>query len=110
MKNYKKFNKEKAQNGAKVVTRDGREVINLVFDVTLINGDTIYGAVKSYDSPDFELTSWDQHGCYFSETESHTDIFMAVEKNDGWINIYKDFISSSDIYDSEEIANEAAGR
>ena len=105
----KKFNKQAAMAGAKVVTRDGREVKDLSFK-RLINGYTMYGLIAEYDNSDlFDIHTWDDDGRFYgqrdTQTESQTDLFMAVEKKEAWINIYKD----KDVnvrWDSEQAAIE----
>jgi hypothetical protein len=77
-----KFNLQKALNGAKIVTRDGREVTQLT---------------KFEDAEDYPLgaviegkiQSWNIDGYYYIEEESDTDLFLAVEMQSAWVNIYR---------------------
>jgi hypothetical protein len=76
-----KFDLEKALNGAKIVTRDGREVTQLT---------------KFKDAEDYPLgaviegkiQSWNIDGYYYIEEESDTDLFLAVEPQRIWVNAY----------------------
>lgn len=75
------FDLEKALAGAKVVTRDGREVTQLTkFDtcrdwclIGLLDGD---------------FRSYDVNGKYKRNEESDKDLFMAHEKQSIWVNVY----------------------
>jgi hypothetical protein len=77
-----KFNLEKALNGAKIVTRDGREVTQLT---------------KFEDAEDYSLgavlegkiQSWSIDGYCYIEEKSNTDLFLVVEPQRIWINIYR---------------------
>lgn len=77
-----KFDLEKALNGAKVVTREGREVTQLTkFE---IDGKfPLHGVVGS------RLYSWMIDG-YFNENNdcSSIDLFLAVEPQRIWVNVY----------------------
>ena len=79
-----KFDLEKALNGAKVVTREGREVTQLTkFE---IDGKfPLHGVVGS------RLYSWMIDG-YFNENNdcSSIDLFLVVETQRQWVNLYKD--------------------
>lgn len=82
----KPFNLEEALNGAKVVTRDGREVTQL----TKFNADekeTLYGVVNK------EIASWKDDGrfSFIPPCNDHIlDLFMFVEPVRRWVNVYKD--------------------
>jgi hypothetical protein len=78
-----KFDLEKALNGAKVVTRDGREVTQLTkFETSDIM--TIYGVV------DGEVYGWDKNGTYGypSLFDNDNELFLAVEPESIWVNVY----------------------
>ena len=79
----KPFNLEEALNGAKVVTRDGREVTQLTkFNVK--DGIRIVGVIEGYRS----TLEYDIEGFVFSECESTTDLFLVVEPKSIWVNVY----------------------
>ena len=79
----KPFNLEEALNGAKVVTRDGREVRQL----TKFEGLDNYSLVGVLGG---KLTTWTKQGEYYqSEEESHADLFLAVEPQSIWVNVLK---------------------
>lgn len=80
----KPFNLEEALNGAKVVTRDGREVTQLTkFNVR--DGIRIIGVIEGYRS----TLEYDIEGFVFSGYESTTDLFLAVEPKKFWVNMYR---------------------
>lgn len=85
----KPFNLEEALNGAKVVTRDGREVTQLTkFDVNEIF--KLYGVVKSASVIN-TLHSFDCLGKFHPDvSESEYDLFIAVEPIKRYLNIYSD--------------------
>lgn len=78
-----KFDLEKALNGAKVVTREGREVTQFTkFEID--SKFPLHGVVGS------KLYSWMIDG-YFKENNdcSSIDLFLAVEPQRIWSNVYK---------------------
>jgi hypothetical protein len=89
----KPFNLEEALNGAKVVTRDGREVTQL----TKFNADedeTLFGVVNK------EIASWKDDGrfSFIPPYNDHIlDLFMHVEPVRIWVNIFKRY-NGNDIY------------
>jgi hypothetical protein len=80
----KPFNLEEALNGAKVVTRDGREVTQLTkFNVR--EGIRIVGVIEGYRS----TLEWDNiEGFTYSGCESTTDLFLVKEPKSVWVNVY----------------------
>ena len=77
----KPFDLEKALAGAKVVTRDGREVTQLTkFDV---RGDFPLTGIIQNQRESFKL-----NGKYSDHIESHYDLFMAPQKQSIWVNVY----------------------
>jgi len=100
----KPFNLEAALNGAKVVTRDGREVSQLVwFDCA--NKHCLQGVIGDW------LFSWTFEGKFMGdEIEDHDkDLFMATTKHEGWINLYG-CGEAGVIYDTlEEAVGQAEG-
>lgn len=83
----KPFNLEEAKKGAKVCTRDGKKVRIVCFDVKNENHPIL--ALLEEDGQEY-LVSYDKDG-YFSDDKSNDDLdlFMATEKHEGWVNIYK---------------------
>ena len=77
-----KFNLEKALSGAKVVTRDGREVKQL----TRFEADSdycLYGVVSGL------VKDWTIDGRYRLETpECSKDLFLEGKVRRAWVNIY----------------------
>lgn len=77
----KEFDLEEALNGAKVVTRDGREVTQLTKFKT-IEEHCLYGVV------DEEIHSWHKNGVFYKHTKNNTDLFLAVEPIRIYANVY----------------------
>jgi hypothetical protein len=79
-----KFDLEKALNGAKVVTRDGREVKEL----TKFKGSKEYQLAGVLDS---QLQTWTTQGLFNANHagECRADLFLAVEPQSIWVNVYK---------------------
>lgn len=79
----KPFNLEEALNGAKVVTRDGREVLQLT-KFECLNLYSLVGVV------DGAIQKWTSEGIFDNQiSESHLDLFLAVEPQRIWVNVYK---------------------
>lgn len=82
----KPFNLEEALNGAKVVTRDGRLVTQLI-KFNADEKETLYGVVNN------EIASWKDDGrfSFVPPYNDHIlDLFMYVEPQRKWVNLYKD--------------------
>jgi hypothetical protein len=79
-----KFDLEKALNGAKVVTRHGREVKELIKFESL--KDYPLGGVL-----DNQLKTWTEQGKFDTEHvgESNLDLCLAVEPQSIWVNVLK---------------------
>lgn len=74
-----KFNLEKALNGAKVITRDGREVTQLhLFDAS----DEEFPLNGVIDNVVYDFRA---DGTYLSKNEDELDLFMAPEMLSGFI-------------------------
>lgn len=85
--NLKPFDLEKAKAGAKVVTRDGRDIRIICFDRK--GKAPILGLIEIL--LDESILSFSSDGKYFiGEEESHYDLFMAPVRKKGWINVYPD--------------------
>ncbi len=78
----KPFNLEEALNGAKVVTRDGREVTQLI-KFNADEDETLFGVVNK------EIVAWNDKG-KFQNSDHILDLFMFVEPVRRWVNVYKD--------------------
>jgi hypothetical protein len=77
-----KFNLEEALNGAKVVTRIGLEVSQL----TKFEGSKEYQLAGVMDG---ELKTWTEQGGYYTtDRVSNSDLFLAVEPQRKWVNVY----------------------
>jgi hypothetical protein len=78
-----KFDLEKALNGAKVVTRDGREVTQLT-KFECLSLDSLGGVL------DNQLRTWTTQGLFIPNYgESDADLFLAVEPKRIWVNVLK---------------------
>lgn len=76
-----KFDLEKALAGAKVITRDGREVTQLTrFD--------IYGNYPLIGVINKQKETFQINGKFQDSGESTADLFMAPEKISCWVNVY----------------------
>jgi hypothetical protein len=80
----KPFNLEEALNGAKVVTRDGREVSQLTNFENLNDDYPLIGVV------DRSIRTWTTQGLFVGAPlgESDEDLFLAVEPQRVWVNVY----------------------
>lgn len=100
----KEFNLEEALNGAKVVTRDGREVTQLTKFKT-IEEHCLYGVLEN------EIHSWHKNGVFYKHTKNNTDLFLAVEPQRIWVNVFynNNLLWVGNVcYDSKERAEENA--
>ena len=81
----KPFDLEAAKNGAKVVTRDGRDARILCFDA--MGSYPIVAIVRS----DYEevVDKFCLDGKNRLCGESEIDLFMAPVKREGWVNLYR---------------------
>lgn len=82
----KPFNLEDAKKGCPVCTRDGRKVRIVCFDYKN-DGYPIIALVETNGSESiFSCTTKGEYvaGC----SDNNTDLMMAGEKKEGWINIY----------------------
>jgi hypothetical protein len=78
-----KFDLEKALNGAKVVTRDGRQVTQLThFELT-------GGPYLLYGVIDGRLEGWTIDGRSIYDTENEADLFLEGKVQSIWVNIYR---------------------
>jgi hypothetical protein len=100
-----KFDLEKALNGAKVVTRDGREVSQFIkFDT--YEKFSLYGVVND------EILFWDIKGRYYEGANPNIDLFLVGKVESIWVNVYKDangyFWVGGDYFPTFELAQNYA--
>ena len=100
------FNLEEALNGAKVVTRDGREVKKLTyFDASKNDHYPLYGVVGTL------ICCWTITGQHHIDTDNnHNDLFLSVEPKRIWVNVYQHdgMISIGSIYKTKKEARRKA--
>jgi hypothetical protein len=77
------FNLQEALAGKPVVTREGKPAIGLhVFPDARYQG--IHAVVEK------EVVSFSENGQYWNNgTPNKYDLFMASEKKEGWVNVYR---------------------
>ncbi len=98
----KPFNLEKALAGEKVVTRDGRNVVEIVKLNKVMGACNIVGVTE-----EGKWYSYTSDGCHCTKgTVYDNDLFMTTTKKQGWINIYKQVGNTyvATVYLSEEEA------
>ena len=78
-----KFNLEKALNGAKVITRDGREVTQVTYFKDNYDDRAPLACVV-----DGGIRFFTKDGCYISSDDcNELDLFMASEMMSGFVNV-----------------------
>ena len=82
----KEFNLEAAKAGAKVMTRDGRAMRIVCFDVH--NSDYPLIALEKTIEGKENIHIYTTKGEYLVDTMNEEDLFMAPVKKEGWLNIY----------------------
>ena len=96
----------------KIVTRDGKKVIQLNLYTDAENKFPIVAIVEDDNNRKTARTyTYTKDGAYYGDKVEHlADLFFATEKCEGWINLYRTETSSqyvtSNPYDSEEKAIE----
>ena len=92
----------------KVVTRDGRNAIRLLY--TNAKGDyPIIVLIERTDGSEYAL-SYTKDGKYIKGTTDNNDLFFVPEKHERWINLYRDnldFVYTGNIYNSKDEAKES---
>jgi hypothetical protein len=80
-----KFNLERALAGEPVITRNGKEVTQLVYFKDVIHKDCVYGVIGN------QIKNWCIDGKYFHDdpNEFGADLFMKPKENAIWVNVYK---------------------
>ena len=104
----KPFDLEAALQGAAVVTRDGREVNEVVYLKTRS------GNLKVIAVIDGLINAYDTSGKYYTSLEEgHVhDLFMKPTQVTKWVNIYKhddEYWSGNLLFDTKEQAEECRG-
>ena len=97
-----KFNLEKALNGTKVVTRDGREVTQLTKFEGIAAGYSLVGVLKK------GLNAWTIEGRYSQDSTSNMDLFLEGKVRRAWVNIYgngRDIITSGGYRTKQDAMN-----
>ena len=103
----KQFNLEEylANPSKKVVTRDGRPV-----KIHCTNYNSPQPIIAEIEGSAYSSSFW-KNGRVLSNEDSHSDLFFAHEKHEGWINIYRArsyCYGGSVIYPTEVAAKVAA--
>ena len=94
----------------KVVTRDGREVRIICTDAK--GDEPIIALVYNNIREEENVYTYNRDGYFYGDNDSCLDLFFALVKREGWINLFKDkeinypYIPGI-IHDSEEEAKEA---
>jgi hypothetical protein len=100
-----KFDLEKVIHGAKVVTRDGREV-------TELSKFNTYRKLCLYGVVDDEVECWTIDGQYSERGTSNMDLYLVGKVRRAWSNIYYDtewdFLFIGETADSLEYAKSKA--
>lgn len=99
--NLEEYLKDPSQ---KVVTRDGREVRIVCTDAK--GDEPIIALVYNNNRDEENVYTYNREGIFYKENDSCLDLFFAPIKREGWINIYKNNITTfiGDIYPSEKDA------
>ncbi len=98
-----KFDLEKALNGTKVVTRDGREV-------TQLSKFNTYRKLCLYGVVDDEVECWTIDGQYTDNSSCSMDLFLESKVESVWVNVYSNIHShtlTSEWFKTKEEAIEA---
>jgi len=78
-----KFDLEKALNGAKVVTNQGKEVTQLHFFSNVKGPYVLYGCIEN------GVARWTEDGCFLDYNSKHyNDLFIETEIISIWVNLY----------------------
>jgi hypothetical protein len=100
-----KFDLEKVIHGAKVVTRDGREVLELTKFENL-------GELPLVGVVDGDLETWSIKGKYSRDIASNMDLCIVGKVESIWVNVYKDangyFWVGGDYFPTFELAQNYA--
>lgn len=81
----KEFDIQRALNGSRVITKEGKEVKNLTHLKDLTEDEfKLVGVVAG------ELYRWTEDGVSVFEDDAF-DLYLETEKCEGWANVYRDF-------------------
>ena len=72
----------------KVVTRDGRAVRIICTDAKGV--EPIIALVYNNIREEENVYTYNRDGCFCNNNDSCLDLFFALVKREGWINLYKD--------------------
>ena len=92
----------------KVITRDGREVRIICTDAK--GDEPIIALVYNNIREEENVYTYNRDGYFYGDNDSCLDLFFALVKREGWINLYKNegiTYLPGIIHDSEEDAKKA---
>ena len=93
----------------KVITRDGREVRIICTDAK--NDEPIIALVYNNIREEENVYTYNRDGYFYGDNDSCLDLFFALVKKEGWVNLYKgvvkDYLPSvgQKVYKTKESAN-----
>ncbi len=99
----KPFNLEEAKAGKPLVTRDGRKARFIAH----VPECTASWRVVAHIFGSGTTNSFSEDGKLLSPSENSLDLFMATERREGWVNVYKDR-STSEAYHTKADAEKYA--
>ena len=109
LSNLKPFSLEAAKAGKPVCTRDGRKVRIICFDAKRKDERNIIAVIPSKDYPGFEdVIAYPNNGNYHGWHENDGDLMMLLEKKEGWVNVYKDGLLDTRVYNTKKEAFDKA--
>lgn len=88
--NLEEFKKNPSQ---KVVTRDGRAVRIVCTDAK--GDEPIIALVYNNIRDEENVYTYNRDGYFYGDNDSCLDLFLAPDKKEGWINIYKNVIENN---------------
>ena len=98
------FNLKDALAGKPVVTRDGRKV----FDLHHFPSASTYKLAGVVEGAEEQPSTFTEKGIFaIFSSNNNRDLFMASEKKEGWINLYKQskgYIRGVDVHPSKSTA------
>lgn len=99
-----------ANPSRKVVTRNGRNVRIICTDKKGYEYPIVALVENKFEEIEIAVC-YTEGGKLYSNDSSNADLFFAPEKHEGWVNVYKNLITSTSFYcdyvfDSEEKAKE----
>ena len=99
----KNFDLELAKAGNPVCTRDGKPARIICFD---LKGTDYPIAAVVVDGDVEAVSQYTNKGEYYENSKDDSDLIMATEKKEGWINIYYGQHCSANIYKTKNEALE----